>query len=285
MAAMAFRHRHARPGLPDGWEDLLEARSAQWRLLEEADRARLGELADWFLRTKRVEAARGFELSDEVRTVLAGHACLLILGLDESWYDAVGTIIVRSGSMTQRANSAGPISGTVNGEPMDVDGEAHHDDGPVMVSWRAARREAGQMRNGRDVVLHEMAHKIDMLDGVLDGTPHLAGDDDIERWVAVCTRRFHELRKGTAGPILRDYGGTNPGEFFSVATEIFFTRAPELAEQMPDLYEVFAAFYRQDPAARVRRYIERVVAANPAAAAAVANRPRIVVRYAKPAVN
>ena len=88
---------HARPGLPDGWEDLLEARSAQWRLLEEADRARLGELADWFLRTKRVEAARGFELSDEVRTVLAGHACLLILGLDESWYDAVGTIIVRSG--------------------------------------------------------------------------------------------------------------------------------------------------------------------------------------------
>ena len=122
MAAMAFRHRHARPGLPDGWEDLLEARSAQWRLLEEPDRARLGELADWFLRTKRVEAARGFELSDEVRTVLAGHACLLILGLDESWYDAVGTIIVRSGSMTQRANSAGPISGTVNGEPMDVDG-------------------------------------------------------------------------------------------------------------------------------------------------------------------
>ena len=58
-----------------------------------------------------------------------------------------------------------------------------------------------------------------------------------------------------------------------------------LAEQMPDLYEVFAAFYRQDPAARVRRYIDRVVAANPAAAAAMANRPRIVVRYAKPAVN
>ena len=35
----------------------------------------------------------------------------------------------------------------------------------------------------------------------------------------------------------------------------------------------------------MRRYIERVVAANPAAAAAVANRPRIVVRYANPAVN
>lgn len=282
---MAFRRRPSRPGLPDGWEDLLEVRSAQWRLLEAPDRARLGELADWFLRTKRLEAARGFELTDEVRTLLAAHACLLILGLDESWFDAVGTIVVRSGSMTQRSNSAGPISGTVNGAPMDVDGEAHHGDGPIMVSYRAVRREAGQMRVGRDVVLHEFAHKIDMLDGVLDGTPHLAGDGDIERWVEVCTHHYHEVRKGTAGRILREYGGTNPGEFFSVVTETFFTRAVELAEQKPDLYDVFAAFYGQDPAARLRRYIDRIVAANPAAAAAVASRPRIVVRYAKPAAS
>ena len=86
-----------------------------------------------------------------------------------------------------------------------------------------------------------------MLDGVLDGTPHLAGDDDIDRWVEVCTRRYHELRKGTAGRILRDYAGTNPGEFFAVATETFFTRAVDLAEQMPDLYEVFAALLPPGP--------------------------------------
>ena len=282
MAAMAFRRRSPRPGLPIGWDTILDARSAQWRLLQPAERVRLGELADWFLRTKRMEAARGFELTDEVRVVLAAHACLLLVGLDESWYDAVGTIVVRSGSMTQQGTSAGPITGTVNGAPMDVDGEAHHGDGPLMVSWRAARREAGQMRTGRDVVLHEFAHKVDMLDGVLDGTPHLASDDGVERWVEVCTRHYNEIRRGTAGRLLRDYGGTNPGEFFAVVTETFFTRAVELAEQKPDLYEVFAAFYHQDPAARVRQYIERVVAANPAASAAVANRPRIVVRHAKP---
>jgi len=50
--------------------------------------------------------------------------------------------------------------------------------------------------------------------------------------------------------LLRDYAATNPGEFFAVATEVFFTRAVALAGVKPDLYGVLADFYRQDPAAR-----------------------------------
>ena len=46
--------------------------------------------------------------------------------------------------------------------PGAVDGEAHHGDGPVMVAWSSARREAAMPRSGRDVVLHEFAHKLDM---------------------------------------------------------------------------------------------------------------------------
>lgn len=281
---MAFRRRNPRDGLPDGWKQILDARSAQWRLLDDDERSRLGELADWLLRTRRFEAAHGFELTDEVRTVLSAHAGLLILGLDESWYSAVGTVIVRSGSMSQRAGHAGPIHGIVSDSEMEIDGETHHDDGPLMVSWRAARREAGQMRFGRDVVLHEFAHKIDMLDGVLDGTPHLASDDRVGRWVEVCTRNYDEIRRGTAGRLVRDYAGTNPAEFFAVSTETFFTRSVELAEHKPDLYDVLKDFYGQDPAARMRRHLEAVEAANPGAGgAATATRPRIVARLARPA--
>ena len=84
------------PGLPDGWQEILAARSAQWRFLDDDERRRLGELADDVVRTKRWEAARGFEITDEVRTLIAGHAALLVLGLgDASVYDGVGTIVVR----------------------------------------------------------------------------------------------------------------------------------------------------------------------------------------------
>ena len=65
-------HRDRRAS-PSGWRDILTARSAQWALLTEPERERLGELADELLRTKRFEAAQGFELTDEVRTSSTTH--------------------------------------------------------------------------------------------------------------------------------------------------------------------------------------------------------------------
>jgi Mlc titration factor MtfA (ptsG expression regulator) len=274
------RRRTPRQGLPDGWREILDRRSGQWTLLRPAERDRLGELADWLLREKRWEAAREFELTDEVRTVVAAHASLLVLGLDESWYEGIGAVVVRSGSMTQYGRSSGPVKGTVSGEDHWIDGETHHGDGPLMVSWRAARREALQLRLGRDVVLHEFAHKVDMHDGVLDGTPLLTTDAENQRWVDVCTRHYDAVRFGVAddgsSPFLRSYAGTNVAEFFAVATETFFTRPIELAERKPELYGVFAAFYRQDPAERLRGFL----AANAEAAVArlAVTPPRIIVR-------
>jgi len=274
--ALRRRPRRPRPGLPAGWEHILEQRSAQWRLLDADERRRLGELADWLLVHKRWEAARDFELTDEVRTVVSAHASLLVLGLGEAWYDGIGAVVVRSGSMTQPSGRSGPIRGTVNGSPQWIDGETHHDDGPLMVSWRAARREAMQLRLGRDVVLHEFAHKLDMRDGTTDGTPILDDDAARTRWVEVCTSHFEAVREGTAGRLLRPYAGTNVGEFFAVTTETFFTRPIDLADQKSDLYSVFADFYRQDPATRLRTFVE---ANEPAALTRLAiTPPRIVVR-------
>ncbi len=122
-------------------------------------------------------------------------------------------------------------------------------------------------------MLHEFAHKIDMHDGVLDGTPLLPDDDERQRWVDVCTARYDAIRDGDPAAFLRSYAGTNPGEFFAVATETFFTRPVDLATRHPDLYGVFAGFYRQDPAPRALAYGERTGAVVSAAAA-----PRIVVR-------
>ena len=248
---MASLFRRDRPGLPDDWRTILAGRSAHWRLLGAAERDRLGELAEHVLRTKRWEAARGFELTDEVRTLVAGHAALLVLGLDEAAYDGVGTIVVRSRAMRRTAPMAGPAKGVLMDAPGAVDGEAHHADGPIMLVWPSARREALNPRLGRDVVLHEFSHKLDMLDGTLDGTPPLVEPAQRQRWVEVCTGEYQAVRAGEPG-MLRPYAGTNPSEFFAVATEAFFTRPVVMAETKPALYEVLADFYRQDPAARVR---------------------------------
>jgi MtfA peptidase len=244
-------HRE-QPGLPDGWRTIMAARSAHWRLLDERERTRLGELADHVVRTKRWEAANGFELTDEVRTLIAGQAALLVLGLDESVYDGVGTIVVRGRAMTRTAPMAGPAQGVLMDSPGAVDGEAHGSDGPIMVVWSSARREAANPSWGRDVVIHEFSHKLDMLDGTMDGTPPIDDDDLRRRWVDVLTAEYRAVRDGTDG-WLRAYAGTNPGEFMAVATEAFFTLPVALQTTKPALYDVLAGYYRQDPAARVRR--------------------------------
>ncbi len=50
--------------------------------------------------------------------------------------------------------------------------------------------------------------------------------------------------------LIRDYGAENPGEFFAVVTEVFFSKPVELLAEKPDLYGVLSDFYRQHPAAR-----------------------------------
>ncbi len=248
--------RRRRDGLPATWRDILTARSAQWAVLDEAERARLGELAEALLVDKRWEAARGFTITDEVRTLIAAHAALLALGLDGDAYDSVGTIVVRAGAMRRRppAPQWGRVGGIVDGSPAPVDGEAHHRDGPVMISWSSARREAANPRLGRDVVLHEFAHKLDMFDGTVDGTPPIADDVARQRWIDVCTAEYEAVRRGEPG-LLRPYAGVNPGEFFAVATETFFTLPVAMEAEKSDLYGVLAAYFRQHPADRVRSRI------------------------------
>jgi hypothetical protein len=126
----------------------------------------------------------------------------------------------------------------------------------VILTWNAVRRSAKNPDLGHNVVYHEFAHKLDMLDGAADGVPPLRNDAEYERWNRVCQAEYERLRElsdaGREG-VLDPYGSTDEGEFFAVVTEAFFDTPIELLEEHPALYEVLSAFYRQDTAARQRR--------------------------------
>jgi len=122
--------------------------------------------------------------------------------------------------------------------------------------WDAVLHGARHPEQGHNVVYHEFAHKLDMLDGAADGTPLLADRDQLAEWVDVCSFEFLRLRRlAEEGhkTFLDAYGATNEAEFFAVATEEFFDRPIALRKQVPDLYRVLSAYYRQDPAGRAIR--------------------------------
>jgi Mlc titration factor MtfA (ptsG expression regulator) len=132
--------------------------------------------------------------------------------------------------------------------------------GPVILSWDEILGDARRRRRGRNLVFHEFAHQLDMLDGVINGTPALGNRALYQRWQEVMTAEYQELITAAeqGRPSLLDrYGTTNEGEFFAVATECFFCKPVRMSELHPRLYELLHDYYRQDPAARAAAHQPR----------------------------
>lgn len=249
-----WRSRARRQWL-DGWEPVAADRLPQYPLLDESERQRLGSLVEWLVRTKHWEAARGFVLTQEIVVTIASHGALLLLGLDRSAFRDVRAIVVHPTTVTARGPRATTMRGVVADGPLRVLGHARDRRGPVVLSWRAVTRDLRRPELGHNVVLHELAHKLDAVDGLFDGTPELTDRSERMEWVRICTREYRRLRRRrtTPDPVLRPYAGLSPSEFFAVVTESFFLRPVELLESRPELYDVFRRYYGQDPALRATR--------------------------------
>lgn len=242
------------------WERTLVQNVAHWALLDDDERARLRDLVQVFVAEKHFEGCGGLELSDEIRVTIAAEACLLLLGRDHSLYRDVESILVYPSTVVPPERERGFFSASVEvaDGPTPILGQAEMH-GPVVLVWDAVRRGARLPGDGRNVVFHEFAHKIDMVDGDIDGTPPLPDRAARRDWATVCSEVFLALRAHDPETrrVIDPYGATNEAEFFAVATESFFERPVALLDALPDLYAVFEDFYRQDPAARVRRHEKR----------------------------
>ena len=254
-----FRNRRRRKLLagpfPAEWEAIIRRNVAHDRWLDGEDQAQLRDLVRVFVAEKNWEGCGGLDLTDEIRVTIAGHACILILKLPHVLYRNVASILVYPSTVVLPPRRAGSfeVQTRPDESPMPILGEAQLR-GPVILVWDAVRRTGRHADSGHNVVYHEFAHKLDMLDGRADGTPPLHDRADYQRWVQVFAREYLALREQVAKgkPSLLDaYGATNEAEFFAVVTEQFFDQPSAFNSRHPELYGVLQAFYRQDPAARI----------------------------------
>ncbi len=239
---------------PDAWEAIASANVGAFALLDDAERARLRQLAQVFIAEKNWEGCGGLELTEEIRVTIAVQGCLLILGRDHDLFAAVISILVYPSTVVTPEQRL-PFFGfarqpLVPGTP--ISGLAYRGDTVILV-WDEVLRGARDPHDGRNVVLHELAHAIDFLDGAADGTPPLESRAEYRTWAAVCNAAYQALGSAVhhgVHTVLRSYGATNEAEFFAVATEAFFERPRHLLEELPALYGVLARFYNLDLAAR-----------------------------------
>lgn len=214
------------------------------------DLQRLRDLSTLFLADKEFAGMQGLEVDDGMAVAIAAQACLPILRLGLSQYDGFKGIVVHPDVVVARR------------EVTDEDGIVHHYDeelsgeamegGPVMLSWRDVADAGDSAAWGYNVVIHEFAHVLDMRDGAPDGVPLLPDRAARERWLAVLEPQWQDFcAQVDAGEdtLIDPYGAEAIDEFFAVASEVFFVDAKSLRSEHPELYELLAGYYLQDPAA------------------------------------
>lgn len=199
-----------------------------------------------FVAAHRWEGAKAVDVDDWMRLLIASQACLPIAHLGLDLYARVSSIVVHGATLVtdgaQRVGSTGVVSDT----PMRLDGHAQFR-GPISLSWPAVVHDARHPRTGRNVVIHEFAHQLDMDGGFINGTPAGLDASLHGRWARVFSAEFDAIRRGEIGE-LRDYAATDAGEFFAVACETFFTRSMALAARHPAVYDLLRRYFDQDPA-------------------------------------
>ncbi|MFZ4538352.1 zinc-dependent peptidase [Propionivibrio sp.] len=237
--------------LPDAlWQETLATLPFLDRLKPE-EKARLRKLAEDFLAEKEFTSAGGLELTDAMCVSIAAQGCLPILNLGlESYRDWVGIIVYPDEFIIPR--SVEDEFGVVHEYDDIASGEAW-EGGPLLISWRDAQM-AGE---GYNVVIHEFAHKLDMLSGEANGIPPLptvllrkeweetlfAAYEDFCAQVSEAEARGNET-------LLDPYAAESPGEFFAVMSETFFEAPDILRQEYPAFYAQMSRFYRQNPAAQ-----------------------------------
>ena len=237
---------------PPAWLEILRHNVQLYVALSAAEQAKVRDYVRVFVAEKHWEGCGDLEMTDEIRVTIAAHVAILVLGLDEQYFDRVLSILVYPTAYVAPGKTISPSGVVLEGDSAR-EGEAWYR-GPIILAWADVLAGGRNERHGSNVVLHEFAHQLDMLNGRnVDGTPPLETAEQHQRWTRIFDHHYrqlvHDCQHGVH-TLFDCYGATSPAEFFAVASETFFMRPQAFEQRHPGLYAIFSDFYRQQPASR-----------------------------------
>lgn len=211
-------------------------------------RERLRELSVRFLREKTISPIGGLTLDDRDRVRLAALCCLPLLEFGAEGLHGWSELIVYPDAFRVRREHVDDDEVQHEWED-ELIGEAWGA-GPLILSWADVLADIASPWEGLCLPVHEMAHKLDALDGEMDGTPPLPRE-----WQRAWARDFEREYAAFAAAVDRDedtaidpYAAESPEEFFAVCSEYHFGAPHLLRENLPAVAEHLRRFYGESPA-------------------------------------
>jgi len=215
-------------------------------LAPERDR-RLRELVALFLQRKTIVPVAGLELDASQRLLLAALCCLPLIEFGAEGLHGWSELVVYPEAFRVRRSHL-DAAGILHEWDDELIGEAW-DSGPLILSWADVQADLADPQAGFCVAVHEMAHKIDVLDGAMDGTPPLprTWQKQWARDFQQCYDRFCEQVDAGADTALDPYAAEAPEEFFAVVSEYHFSAPQLLKQEMPVVAAHLHRFYGPSP--------------------------------------
>ncbi len=209
--------------------------------LDAAEKLLFEQRIGLFLQTTQV-IGHDVEVTEQDRLLVASAAIILVWRFPDWYYMNLRIVSLVSGPFNEQSEFGKPdsvIQGMVGTGAMR---------GQMILSKPALHYGFSNDQDKKNVALHEFSHLLDMVDGGNDGFPErLSEYAHAVPWMDLIRKEIGNIHNNKSS--LRDYGGTNPMEFFAVATEYFFERPSMLCRKHPEVYEALKSFYQQDAAA------------------------------------
>ena len=203
--------------------------------MDPAREARLQALATRFLQRKAITPLAGLALEPADRVLLAALCCLPLLEFGAQGLHGWSQLLVYPDAFRAHRSHV-DAAGVMHEWDDELIGEAW-EQGPLVLSWADVLADMAEPRAGYCVAVHEMAHKLDALDGVLDGSPPLPRD-----WQRAWARDFQQAYDAFVRAVDRGrdtaidpYAAEAPEEFFAVCSEYHFSDAAALRGAMPEV--------------------------------------------------
>ncbi|MET1161705.1 MAG: M90 family metallopeptidase [Pseudoxanthomonas sp.] len=211
--------------------------------LNAAQDATLQSLAARFLHEKTITPLAGLALDAAARMQLAALCCLPVMGFGANGLRGWSQLLVYPDAFRVQRSHV-DAAGVLHEFEDELSGESW-ESGPLILSWADVQEDIADPFAGYCVAIHEMAHKLDALDGAMDGTPPLPrqwqrqwAKDFQAQYDALCAR----LDRGEDTPI-DPYASESPEEFFAVASEYHFSAPALLQAEMPEVAAHLQRFY------------------------------------------
>jgi len=217
------------------------------RALDSARDARLRELTARFVHEKTITPIGELALDDAQRVSLAALCCLPLLEFGAEGLRGWSQLIVYPDAFRVNRTHV-DAAGVLHEWEDELIGEAW-ESGPMILSWADIVADCEDPGAGFCVAAHEMAHKIDALDGELDGTPPLPRPWQRE-WARDFQAAYDKLaRQVDRGreTVIDGYAAEAPEEFFAVVTEYHFSDPQTLRAEMPQVAAHLERFYGPSP--------------------------------------